>query len=191
MKRGPWRRRQFQWTVGRTRQRMAEQETRKMKIRKIELGASNGGRQRKKNGKTFLSRFPGLEILPSLPLSQAQRRGQWLWVGFACHGARGFGSTTKEVSFERRARLARVVSQKQIFDSYSLYQHSLNSSCELLTSNHELGDTFDNTLAYKMHPRMNKDAKRVERQIYHASSFSRSSGFLSFFSLALSFKACG
>lgn len=42
----------------------------------------------------------------------------------------------------------------------------------------------------KMHTRNNNSHTRVDDETYHASSFISSSGFL-FFSLALSFKACG
>ena len=75
------------------------------------MEGDKGEKKRTKNGKTFLSRFPGLEILPSLPLSQASDAVND-WVGFAAMALEALARRQRRYPFERRARLARVVSQK-------------------------------------------------------------------------------
>jgi hypothetical protein len=70
------------------------------------MGGDKGEKKNKKerkNGKTFLSRFPGLEILPSLPLQANDAVNDC--VGFAAMALEALALRQRRYPFERRARL--------------------------------------------------------------------------------------
>ena len=98
---------------GRARKREKKKQKKIRDFGREQWSETKGGKKRAENGKTFLSRFPGLEILPSLfslsPTTRSMtglaslpwRLGLWL-------------ERQRRSPFERRARLARVTSQNKI-----------------------------------------------------------------------------